>query len=117
MVVSDRSTSRSTKQPQRLLGDPCRQVQKQEITFDPDDQSATVVMWVGMLPSGVDMKDKAGKATKGLSVNNIKNIDLIATDPLAMRVVCPRNRETATYYALTKYSKGIAGVVRRTTST
>lgn len=84
-----------------------------ELMFDQDDESIAIVLWVGMLPSGSDAKSKTS-GVKGESVNNMRNVNLIATDPLAMRVVCPRGRETATYYALTKQdetSKLCSGVM------
>lgn len=90
-----------------------------ELSFDSKDELTIVILWVGMLPSGrmTSANDDAVAeevSAKGKSVNNLKKLDLIKTDPKAMRVVCPSNWVTVFYYALTKQdptTKLCAGVM------
>jgi hypothetical protein len=91
---------------------------KEELDFNFKDQHKLTVVWVGMLPSSVDLEKKTTMGVgKGYSVNNANNIKLIETDPGAMRVVCQRGKGRATYYALvsqdpkTKLCKGVMTVV------
>jgi hypothetical protein len=65
------------------------------------DPKTLPVVWVGMLPSTTDLEERTKMAgAKGCSVNSIDNIKIVDTDPKAMRMVCPRGRGTAVYYAL-----------------
>lgn len=74
---------------------------KEELSFDPDDDTVVAALWVGMLPSTLIDAPKVNKdAAKGDSVNSTKAFTPIPTDPRALRVICPVDRHTATYYAL-----------------
>jgi hypothetical protein len=74
---------------------------REELEFDPEDKDITTVVWVGMLPSSADLEGKTKMAGgKSYSVNSADNVKRIETDPDAMRVVCPRGKATAVYYAL-----------------
>lgn len=76
---------------------------EQELSID---QSECVGIWVGMRPSNAaDYATKAGESnsTKGRSINALAlkgGYKVLATDPKALRVVVPMNRETASYYVL-----------------
>ena len=68
------------------------------------DQTEFVGIWVGMRPSTAEHKStNEGPSTKGRSVKTLAlkgGYTIIDTDPKALRVVVPMNKETASYYAL-----------------
>jgi hypothetical protein len=57
------------------------------------------VGWHAAIECRLEVKNHDG-VEKGYSVNSADDIKLIKTDRHAMRVVCPRGKETAVYYAL-----------------
>lgn len=80
---------------------PSRLPLNKELDFNANDKDITTVVWVGMLPSSTSLDEKTKMASnRGFSVNSINDIKPIEMDPKAMRVVCPRGRGTAVYYAL-----------------
>jgi hypothetical protein len=90
----------------------------EELEFDPEDKDITTVVWVGMLPSSADLKKKITMINgKRCSVNSADKAKLVKTDHQAMRVVCPRGKDTAVYYALvsqhpvTKLCTGVMTVI------
>jgi hypothetical protein len=91
----------------------------EELEFDPEDKDITTVVWVGMLLSSADLLKKKTTMIGGrsCSLDSADNAMLVKTDPQAMRVVCPRGRGTAVYYALvsqhpvTKLCTGVMTVI------
>jgi len=99
MTTSDsRLTAIKNADPETL---PSRIPLKEELEFNTNDKDITTVVWVGMLPSSTSLDERTKMASnRGYSVNSTNDIKPIEMDPKALRVVCPRGRGTAVYYAL-----------------
>ncbi|KAF2716722.1 hypothetical protein K431DRAFT_307562 [Polychaeton citri CBS 116435] len=94
---------------------PSMEPNPQELAVDAEDPNQKLALWVGMRPacarvlydgdnkeqnSGGKMQSTKLTAKKGVSINNLRTTELATTDQTALRVVCPRSKETVVYYAL-----------------
>lgn len=88
----------------------------EELQVDPSIETLDQAIIVGIRPRCSPAVDKAANKThgnasllkirqKGASVNSLTEAEALPYDPEAVRVVCPRFKETATFYALDRQNK------------